>query len=46
MRIGNCVSHPERTSPADDWGLPPVVCGTTQFSIDRYVPEHGRRGPT
>lgn len=34
---GDCVFHPGRTSPADDWGQIPVVCGTTQFSIERYV---------
>ena len=41
--IENCVSHPERTYPANHWHPPPVVCGTTQFPITKYVPDQGRR---
>ena len=44
MRVEDCVFRPERTSPANDWGPPPVVCGRTQFSWDKYVPERGRCG--
>lgn len=44
MRVEDCVFRPERTSPANDWGPPPVVCGRTQFSRDKYVPERGRCG--
>ena len=41
--IENCVSHPERTHPANHWRPPPVVCGTTQFPITKYVPDQGPR---
>ena len=41
--IENCVSHPERTHPANHWHPPPVVCGTTQFPITKYVPDQGPR---
>ena len=41
--IENCVSHPERTYPANHWHPPPVVCGTTQFPITKYVPDQGPR---
>ena len=44
MRVEDCVFRPERTSPANDWGPPAVVCGRTQFSRDKYVPERGRCG--
>ena len=41
--IENCVSHPERTYPANHWRPPPVVCGTTQFPITKYVPDQDER---
>ena len=41
--IENCVSHPERTHPANHWHPPPVVCGTTQSPITKYVPDQGPR---
>ena len=41
--IENCVSHPERTYPANHWRQPPVVCGTTQFPITKYVPDQDER---
>ena len=41
--IENCVSHPERTHPENHWRPPPVVCGTTQFPITKYVPDQGPR---
>ena len=36
-RIRNCVLHPERTSPTDDFVPTPVICGRTQFSREKYV---------
>ena len=44
--IENCVSHPERTYPANHWHPPPVVCGTSQSPITKYVPDQGPRDAT
>jgi len=42
---GNQDVHPERElrSPADDWGLTAVICGTTQSPRGKYVLD-GARG--
>ena len=43
-RIANCVFRPGRTFPANDCWRAPVVCGTTQSSINKYVPDHEEIG--
>ena len=44
--VENVLSLRELRFPPDDWGQTPVVCGRSQFSITKYVPNPALRTTT